>query len=754
MKRKVYIALFALFALFTAGSLLAMLYISNTTESLSRIIQLYQIEHLRQDLVISIQSVQTDLYTVATPQGKELDSIVSSVIKLKDAVNGCTSCHHTSEVSRLLAELQKQTEQYENALSYYITASADVQRIEKLKFEAAVIGNKLLTQSEDMSITAGKRLNAATNEALSKINNARIILVATLFAAFILAVSVAIRLVRSVTKPIDELLTATRVIASGDLGHTISYQDSTEFGELSRHFNIMSSSLRESYLQLENTLKEWQNTFDSIEDSIVILSSDQTIIRANLSTSKLLEIPIDGIIGKKCYEVFHKTDKNIDGCPHLKSLFTKQSEHLGPVEHVDLQKFFEETTTPILDSGNNIIGTIHIVKDITEKKELEEKLVQSQKMESLGLLAGGVAHDFNNLLTAITGYSSMLQQSLEDSPANIKRYLQQVIDAADRAQNFTAGLLAFSRKQIIKPRQITLNSIITDISDIMRSLVSEDIELKMVLGRDELPVFGDHHQIEQILINLVTNARDAMNEGGTLTVSTSLVLVDADFAERYATRPGQYMLLTVSDTGKGIDRKHLGRVFEPFFTTKGKGKGTGLGLAMVYGIVKQHNGVLDIESDMGVGTTFKIYFPVMEGADIRQAKEEEVNNDDIDLSGSETILVAEDEGAVRAFLKDSIERFGYKVILANDGEDAIKKYLQYKDSIDLILLDVVMPRKNGKEVYNTIKKEDSGAKIIFMSGYTQNILTSKGVYAEELEFIPKPLEIKRLMIKIRLMLNK
>lgn len=754
MKRKIYIALFALFALFTAGSLLAMLYISNTTASLSRIIELYQIEHLRQDLVISIQSVQTDLYTVATPHGKELDSIINSVIKLRDAVNGCTSCHHTSEVSRLLVELQKQTEKYENALSYYITASADVQRIEKLKFEAAAIGNKLLVQSEDMSITAGKRLNAATNEALSKINNARIILVATLFAAFILAVSVAIRLVRSVTKPIDELLTATRVIASGDLGHTIEYQDSTEFGELAKHFNIMSSNLKESYLQLENNLKEWQNTFDSIEDSIVILSSEQTIIKANLSTARLFEMPIEEIIGKKCYEIFHKTDRHIDGCPHLKSLFTKQSEHLGPVESPELQKFFEETTTPILDSNDNIIGTIHIVKDITERKELEEKLVQSQKMESLGLLAGGVAHDFNNLLTAITGYSSMLQQALEDSPPNIKRYLQHVIDAADRARSFTAGLLAFSRKQIIKPRQIALNGIVTDISDILRSLVSEDIELRMILGQNELPIFGDAHQIEQILINLVTNARDAMNDGGTLTISTSIILADEDFAERYAVKPGQYMLLTVSDTGTGIDKKQLNRVFEPFFTTKGKGKGTGLGLAMVYGIVKQHNGVLDIESDIGVGTTFKIYFPGMEGEEVRQFKEEESDAEDVDLSGNETILIAEDEGAVRSFLKDSIEKFGYTVILSNDGEEAIEKYRQYKDNIDLILLDVVMPRKNGKEVYATIKKEDAGAKIIFMSGYTQNILTSKGVYAEELEFIPKPLEIKRLMTKIRFILNK
>ncbi|MBF0329602.1 MAG: response regulator [Nitrospirae bacterium] len=754
MKRKIYIALFALFALFTAGSLLAMVYISNTTASLSRLIELYQIEHLRQDLVISIQSVQTDLYTVATPQAKELDSIVSSVIKLTDAVTGCTGCHHSPEVTERLVELQKYTEKYENALSYYVTATADAQRIEKLKFDAAAIGNKLLVKSEEMSLTAGKRLNATTGEALNKIKNARIILAATLLAALILAVSVAIRLVKSVTQPMNELLTATRVIASGDFGHTISYQDSTEFGELAKHFNIMSSSLKTSYLQLENTLKEWQNTFDSIEDSIVILDPDQTIIKANLSTAKLFEMPLEEIMGKKCYEIFHKTDSQIDGCPHMKSLFTKQSEHLGPFESSDSQKFLEETTTPILAGDGRIIGTIHIVKDITERKELEEKLVQSQKMESLGMLAGGVAHDFNNLLTAITGYSSMLQQSLEDSPPNIKKYLQQVIDAADRAQSFTAGLLAFSRKQIIKPRQIALNAIITDISEIIRSLVSEDIELNISLGQNELPIFGDLHQVEQILINLVTNARDAMNEGGVLTVSTSSVLVDQDFAERYSTTPGKYMLLTVSDTGTGIDKKQMSRVFEPFFTTKGKGKGTGLGLAMVYGIVKQHNGVLDIESDMGVGTTFKIYFPAMEGAEVRQFNEEQTHSEDMDLSGTETLLIAEDEGAVRSFLKDSIEKFGYNIILAKDGEDAIVKYNQNKDSIDLILLDVVMPRKNGKEVYNAIKKECPDVKVIFMSGYTQNILTSKGVYAEDLEFIPKPLEMKMLMTKIRRMLDK
>lgn len=761
MKKKIYIALFAVFALFSAGALISMLYITNTTNSLSRLVKLHQIEHIRQDLIISVQAVQGDLFMVHTPYARHLDSIVGNVTHLNETANSCSGCHHSPEVAKRLTELKELTEEYQNSLSYYITASADQNRIEKLKLEAAGVGNRLLGTTQDMAITASQKLQKTTAEALVKINNARIILAVTLVAAFLLAFAVSAHLIRSITRPIDELLQAARIIATGNLDHTISYNDKTEFGELASNFNAMSATLKDSYrklvereVQLESSIKEWKGTFDSIEDSIAILSPDNIILKANLSTSRLVDMPLDEIIGKPCYEVFHKIDNNYGGCPHMKTLLSRCSEHLVIVEAELMKKILDITTTPIFDRENNITATIHIVKDITDKKNLEEQLIQSQKMESLGLLAGGVAHDFNNLLTAITGYSSLLQQMLGDSDEKTRRYLKHIVDAADRAQNFTSGLLAFSRKQIIKPRSISLNSVIENIIELLKRLVSEDIELRLNLSENEMPFFGDPHQIEQIMINLITNARDAMRKGGVLTIETVMETLDTKSAGRYGMKAGRYVMLAITDTGIGIDKNHIAHIFEPFFTTKEKGKGTGLGLAMVYGIVKQHSGFMDVHSEIGAGTTFHVYFPAIETPEVQEHTEPEKETAQQAFTGSETILVAEDEESVREFLRDALEKYGYKIILATDGDDAVRKYYEHKDHIGMVILDVIMPRKNGKEVYTIIRESGPDMKVLFMSGYTHDILTTKGVYEEELEFIAKPLDIYSLLKKVREMLNR
>lgn len=401
---------------------------------------------------------------------------------------------------------------------------------------------------------------------------------------------------------------------------------------------------------------------------------------------------------------------------------------------------------------NKFLGRRVSNRDISDRKRLEEQLIQSQKMESLGLLAGGIAHDFNNLLTAITGYASMLQESLSESNEMNKRYVQHVLNAAEKAQNLTSSLLTFSRKQIIKPSIIYINEIIKGVSDILNRLIGEDIELKLNFSDIELPVFGDANQIEQVVMNLATNARDAMPTGGVLSIETSSVMLDQEYVEAYNARPGNYMMIAISDTGIGIDKKDMAHIFDPFYTTKEKGKGTGLGLSMVYGIIKQHDGFINVYSEKNIGTTFKIYIPVsVDKDDIK--KEFAETKPDKDFRGNETILVAEDEESVREFLRDILSAYGYKVYLASDGEDAIAKYNEHKDSVDMIILDVVMPKKNGKEVYNFIKEINPNVKAIFISGYTQDILTSKGIYEEGLEFIAKPLEIQVLMSKIRSILD-
>jgi len=394
-------------------------------------------------------------------------------------------------------------------------------------------------------------------------------------------------------------------------------------------------------------------------------------------------------------------------------------------------------------------------KYLEPAKKLESavnQLVQSQKMESLGLLAGGIAHDFNNLLTAITGYSSMLQGSLDDGSEKNKRYVRHVLNAAEKAQNLTSSLLTFSRKQIIKPSIIHLNEIIKNVSDILNRLIGEDIELRLNFSDVEFPVFGDANQIEQVVMNLATNARDAMPAGGVLSIETTPVMLDPEYVEAYGAKHGKYMMISISDTGMGIDKKDMAHIFDPFYTTKEKGKGTGLGLSMVYGIIKQHDGFINVYSEKSIGTTFKIYIPVT--ADMEDIRKEIIEHKpEQDFRGNETILIAEDEGSVREFLKDILEAYGYKVYLASDGEDTVAKYNEHKDSIDMVILDVVMPKKNGKEAYHFIRGMNPDIKTLFISGYTQDILTSKGIYEEGLEFIAKPLEIQGLMAKIRSILD-
>ncbi|MCL4536022.1 MAG: DUF3365 domain-containing protein [Nitrospirae bacterium] len=453
-------------------------------------------------------------------------------------------------------------------------------------------------------------------------------------------------------------------------------------------------------------------------------------------------------------DMVHPEDKVVCG-EHMADFRAPQHEEMEfRIIAKDGQvKWLSHVCGPIYVNGQ-FLGRRVSNRDITDRKMLEEQLIQSQKMESLGLLAGGIAHDFNNLLTAITGYSSLLQEEIGNGSDKTKRYIQNVLNASEKAQNLTSSLLTFSRKQIIKPSTISLNEVIKNISGLLQRLIGEDIELRLKCSDVEFPVFGDAHQIEQVVMNLATNARDAMPSGGVLSIETTPAMLDSEYTEKYGAKHGKYMMISISDIGMGIDKKDMVHIFEPFYTTKEKGKGTGLGLSMVYGIIKQHDGFINVYSEKNIGTTFKIYIPAAHK--VEDAKKGDVDykyKTEQDFRGNETILIAEDEESVREFLRDVFEAYGYQVIPAMDGEDAVSKYNENKERIDMVILDVVMPKKNGKEVYNLIKETNPGIKILFISGYTQDILTSKGIYEEGLEFIAKPLEIRVLMAKVRNILN-
>ena len=390
-------------------------------------------------------------------------------------------------------------------------------------------------------------------------------------------------------------------------------------------------------------------------------------------------------------------------------------------------------------------ATLTFLRDITQQKKMEAQLLQAQKMEAIGQLAGGVAHDFNNLLTAIIGYGHLLKSETSKDD-RMSAYVGQILNAAERAAILTNDLLTFSRKQIINPKPVNLNNIIKNMESLLLRVIGEDIELSTVLTDTDLTIMADSTQIDQILMNLATNAQDAMPKGGSLIISTDRVELNGEYIRTYGYgKPGSYALVSVEDTGTGMDKNIRGRIFEPFFTTKEVGKGTGLGLSMVYGIVKQHDGYINVYSEPGRGTTFKILLPLIQST-VKEAKPDNLIRV---KGGTETILIVEDDKQVRNLLKEVLSNAGYHIIEAVDGDNAVEVFHKNQDEIHLLILDVIMPKKNGKEVYAEIKKVKSDMKVIFVSGYSADVIHKKGILEVGLNFISKPVSPDDLLIKVR-----
>jgi signal transduction histidine kinase/CheY-like chemotaxis protein len=389
------------------------------------------------------------------------------------------------------------------------------------------------------------------------------------------------------------------------------------------------------------------------------------------------------------------------------------------------------------------------IRDITERVALEERLRQSQKMEAVGRLAGGVAHDFNNLLTVILGYSQILADGL---PAGrLADSTSQIKSAADRAAGITRQLLAFSRKTVLSPRIIDLNDIMLNLDSLLRRLIGEDIEVLTVPARDLGSVKADPGQIEQVIMNLALNSRDAMPQGGKLTLETANVQLDEKYAgEHQPISAGNYVMLAVSDTGLGMSPEVQARVFEPFFTTKEVGKGTGLGLSMVYGIVKQSGGYIWVYSEPGSGTTFKIYLPRVDqpaesaGADKRPSSVQR---------GTETILLVEDDPQLRQLSSSVLAHCGYKVLAASSPEEGLEVCRANHQEIRLLVTDVVMPRMNGRQLAEQVLKISPQTRVLYISGYTNNAIVHYGVLDPGLWFLPKPFTLSALIAKVREVLD-
>lgn len=488
---------------------------------------------------------------------------------------------------------------------------------------------------------------------------------------------------------------------------------------------------------------------ESSDDAIIGLELDGTVTSWNRGAEKIYGHSREEMKGRSYALVLPEGAENeLEGI--LES--TRLGEHVEHLETLHRRKDgkiinMSLTISPIVDAEGNVTSASTIGSDISQRVSLEQQLRQAQKMEALGTLAGGIAHDFNNILTAIIGHASLVNLKLEKySP--LSENVHQILEAASRAANLTQALLGFSRKGPIETKPVSLNGIIRKVERLLIMLLKENVTYQANLTPDDPTILADSGQIEQVLINLATNARDAIPSAGAIRISTALIDLDEQFVRLhgYGTA-GRYASLRFSDNGVGMDDRIRTRIFEPFFTTKEAGKGTGLGLSIVYGIIKQHNGFINCYSEPGLGTTFQIYLPLTSKESVTHAREPEPTP----KGGTETILVAEDDEATRNLDRKILEAYGYRVIEAFDGEDAIAKFKQHREQISLLFLDSIMPRKNGKEVYEELTRISPDLKVLVTSGYPAD--TFGGLQVPGIRFIPKPVLPTLLLKTIREVLD-
>lgn len=505
--------------------------------------------------------------------------------------------------------------------------------------------------------------------------------------------------------------------------------------------------LRDVEAKAVSMAAQWQNTFDAISTAVFILDLECRILKCNKATELLINKTQDEIIGRHCWELIHGTSKPIPACPlssmmkehQRKSIVLKTNDH-----------WLQATLDPILDEKGNLTGAVHAIDDITERRKLEEQFRQAQKMDSIGRLAGGVAHDYNNILSVILGYTELaLNKVSTNDPLHAD--LKEILSAARRSTDITRQLLAFARRQTVVPKVLNLNETLEAMLNMLRQLIGEDIDLAWLPRVKLWPVKMDPSQVDQILANLCINARDAIAGIGKVTIGTDNVTFDAAYCNDHTGFiPGEYVLLSVSDNGCGMDKETLDKLFEPFFTTKAVGCGTGLGLATVYGIVKQNDGFINVYSEPGTGTTFKVYLPrhAGEAEEIRAESAAEIPK-----GRGETILVVEDDLSILKLIDKILNVHGYKVLAARTPNEAMVLAKEHTVALNLLITDVVMPEINGKELAARVHALNPDIKILFMSGHTADVIAHRGVLEEGINFIQKPFSTKNLAAKVRAVLD-
>lgn len=538
----------------------------------------------------------------------------------------------------------------------------------------------------------------------------------------------------------------TQIGASGDLSARVGVTGKDELAFLANAINGMLEDLQHA----ETERDEGRARLGMIIEKMpAVLWTTDRDLRFTSSVGAGLEhlgLKPNQMVGSTIYDYFRTDD------PEFPVIVAHRRALAGEATSYEIEwqnRGFESHVQPLRDAEGEVVGVIGVALDITDRRHLADQLRQSQKMQAVGQLAGGVAHDFNNLLMVVKGHAEILLNRIQ-SGSPLHNNAEQIDKAADRAASLTRQLLAFSRMQVLQARVLDLNEVVGGMTKMFSRVIGENIELTFVPGSRLGRVKADPGQIEQVLLNLVVNARDAMETGGRITIETSNVQLDRDYcAKHHNIEPGPWVMLTVTDTGCGMDAKTQTRIFEPFFTTKAQGKGTGLGLATVYGVVKQSGGFIYVYSEVGHGTTFKVYLPQV----VADVDKDVAEKPAAAPSGSETILFVEDEESVRELVREYLMGTGYRVLEACDGVQALEIAAAHKGAIDILVTDVVMPRLSGRELASRIAAVRPNVKVLFISGYTDDSIFRHGVLEGGVAYLQKPFNLKAIAQKIREVLD-
>lgn len=649
MKKRLVLSLAVLFLLFLTGAGLTMLYTYRTTKDLESVINLHRIEIIRQNFVINVQTVQSNLYATGTVFGKEMDAVVDNVTAMDESIHSCKGCHHNKEMTERLNNVYNMVQQYKEAISYLVTSTANEERIERLKSVAVGIGDALLGGTLEMALIADRSLSDRTIAAVKAINNSRIILVVTLILSFVIALGIAVTLTRQITKPVLELVNAARMIASGRLGYKTEYKDKSEFGEVAQSFNAMSTALQcerektDHYIeQLSGlyrvtvslySIAEMQDAFREICGNIARILRVRQCILLLFNHSEGVFLPAvsvheltENTRNSLCFtrEKMEALYRDCEGMPIMRnevreaepfapegtdgpqekdflvSWLFRNDKILGALRVSDKEGGFTEEDSKIMIILANHMAVAmenaELYQDLQDKmselRETQEQLIQSAKLAAIGELASNVAHEINNPLTTIIGFTELSKE--DEDMDSIRTSLEIIEQESLRARDIVSQLLNFARKKPLQLTAVNINSVLKDVVVLTKSQARmSKVSIREDYG--EFPVStGDADQLKQVFLNIVNNAICAMPQGGTLTISTS--------------QSGELTVIRIADTGPGISKDIMNRIFEPFFTTK-KDKGTGLGLSISYRIIQDHGGKIDVESSEGAGTAFIVKLP-------------------------------------------------------------------------------------------------------------------------------------------------